>query len=155
MTIPSQSSAAACAFTDEEAITIITEFEKGCGCIERCYEQFSVSEVKDLRLNMMELSKTEHDILQHENYRLLIRDPLTVSHACSSKAAKKKRLTTDYAFDHRSVCQKAFCFLHCSGEFTLRILRKHLIEIGPVPREHGSKGHKAYNAYPLQLLKML
>ena len=44
---------------------------------------------------------------------------------------KKQRLTATYAFDHRIVCQKAFCFLHGIGEFTLRALRKHIVDAGP------------------------
>ena len=35
---------------------------------------------------------------------------------------------------------------------TLRDLRKHTIEAVPVPREHGSKGHKTNNAYPIEVV---
>ena len=33
------------------------EFESGCGCQDNCYEQFSVEEIIDIRLNMKELDK--------------------------------------------------------------------------------------------------
>ena len=134
---------------DEE---VVCEFEKGCGCHEKCYEQFNVSEVSEYRLNMKELTKTERDMFLLGKLQLLIRDPSTVHHARSSKAVKKQRLTAAYAFDHRIVCHKAFCFLHSIGEFTLRALRKHIIEVGPIPREHGLKGRKAYNAYPFEVV---
>ena len=134
---------------DEE---VVHEFEKGCGCRENCYEQFDVSEVSEYRLSMKELTKSERDMFLLGKLQLLIRDPGTVHHARSSKAMKKKRLTAEYAFDHRRICQKAFCFLHNIGEFTLRVLRKHITEVGPVPREHASKGRKAYNAYPFEVV---
>lgn len=150
MSVPSGSSAAAesGSFGEEEA-QIASEFEKGCGCGDACYEQFTISEVNDFRLNMMELGKSERDMFVIGKLHLLIRNP---THARSSKAAKKQRLTTTYAFDHRTVCQGAFCFLHCLGNFTLHALRKHIMEFGPVPREHGSKGRKAYNAYPFEVV---
>lgn len=43
-----------------------------------------------------------------EKLQVLIRDPGTVVYARSSA----------YAFDHRLVCQKAFCLLYGIGEFT-------------------------------------
>ncbi len=136
---------------DEEEIT--REFEEGCGCAEKCYEKFSVSEIMEFRLSMMELSKSDRDMFLMGRLQVLIRDPCTVSHARSSKAVKKQRLTTAYAFDSRNICQKAFCFIHDIKEFTLRALRKHIIEVGPVPRIHGSMGRKAYNAYPFEVVE--
>ena len=38
-------------------------------------------------------------------------------------------------------------------EFTLRALKKHIVDSGPIPREHGLKGRKAYNAYPYEVVK--
>jgi len=101
---------------------------------------------------MRELTKIERDMFLIGKLHLLIRDPLAISHARSFKAVKKQRLTVAYAFDHRRICQKAFCFLHDIGEFALHALRKHVNEAGPVPREHGSKGRKAYNAYPFEVV---
>lgn len=92
----------------------------------------------------------EHDMFLLGKLQLLIQNPSTVSYTRSSKATKKQRLTAAYAFDHRLVCQKAFFFLHGIGEFTLRALRKHILEVGPTPREHGSKGRKVHNAYPFE-----
>ena len=108
---------------DEEEIKITSEFENRCGCSEGCYEQFSITEIREFRLSMMELTKIEWDMFLMGKLHLIIRDPGTVSHARSSRAAKKQWLTTSHAFDHRIFCQKAFCYLHDIGEFTLRALR--------------------------------
>ena len=84
--------------------------------------------------------------------QLLARDPGTVVHARSSKSSKKQRLTVQYAFDHRTVCQNAFCYIHDIRLFTLRALKKHIIEVGPCTRQHGSKGRQAHNAYPFEVV---
>ena len=137
---------------DEETAEVTREFQKGCGCHEACYEQFNVKEVYDFRLSIMELDKHERDLFLMGKLQVLITDPSTVTHAGSTQAAKKQRRRAVYAFDHRVVCQHTFCFLHNIGEFTLRALRKHIVEAGPYPREHGSKGKKAYNAYPFEVV---
>ena len=60
---------------------VASEFEKGCGCSERCYEQFDVSEVEEYRLSIKELTKTERDMFLMGKLQILIRDPGTVVHA--------------------------------------------------------------------------
>jgi hypothetical protein len=50
------------------------------------------------------------------------------------------------------VCQHSFCFIHDIGNFTLRALRNHVSLTGPCPREHGSKGRKAHNAYSFDVI---
>ena len=85
--------------------------------------------------------------------QILINDPSTVHHARSSQSLRKKqRLRVKYAYDHRMVCQHAFCYIHDIGEFVLRSLEKHVLESGPCPREHGSKGRKAPNTYPFEVV---
>ena len=133
---------------DEETIIVTDELQKGCGCSEMCYQQFNMSEVRDFWLSIKELDKHERDLFLMGKLHVLITDLNIVTHAHSSKSAKKRRIRAVYAFDHRIVCQHAFCFLHNIGDFTLCALRKHITEAGPYPREHGSKGRKAYNAYP-------
>ena len=101
---------------------------------------------------MRELSKNERDFFLMGKLQVGIRDTTTVSHARSEKKAKKQRLSCQYSFDHRVICQNAFCYIHDIGNYTLRALRKHISECGPVPRQHGNKGRKAYNAYPFEVV---
>ena len=124
----------------------------GCGCSEDCYQQFSPQEILDFKLSMRELSKGERDLFLMGKLQVCIRDSATVTHARSRTATKKQRVSCQYAFDHRLVCQNAFCYIHEIGNFTLRALRKHIGESGPVPRQHGNKGRKAYNAYPFDVI---
>ena len=44
---------------DDEAAIIAREFESGCGCKERCYEQFGVDEICEFRPSLKELDKHE------------------------------------------------------------------------------------------------
>ena len=139
---------------DDEVAVIASEFESGCGCKEQCYKQFGVEEICEFRLSLKELDKHERDLFLMGKLQTLIKDPSTVTHARSSKAVlKKQRLRVMYAFDHRIVCQHAFCFIHDIGDFTLRSLKKHISEAGPCPREHGSKGRKPHNAYPFDVIQ--
>ena len=66
---------------------LASEFEKGCGCSERCYEQFDVSEVEEYRLSIKELTKTERDMFLMGKLQILIRDPGTAVHAQGCKEA--------------------------------------------------------------------
>ena len=139
---------------DEEVAIIASEFENGCGCKEQCYQQFGVDEIYEFRLSLKELDKHDRDLFLMGKLQTSMKDPSTVSHARSSKAvSKKQRLKVIYAFDHRIVCQHAFCFIHDIGDFTLHSLKKHISEAGPCPRDHGSKGRKPHNAYPFDIIQ--
>ena len=137
---------------EDEIDEIAAEIEKGCGCSEDCFRQFTLQEILDFKLSMRELSKGERDLFLMGKLHVSIRDPTTVAHARSKKAVKKQRMSCQYAFDHRLVCQNTFCYIHEIGNFTLRALRKHVSENGPVPQQHGSKGRKAYNSYPFDIV---
>ena len=50
------------------------------------------------------------------------------------------------------MCQNVFCFFYDIGLYTLCSLRKHIDEVGPCTRQHGSKGQKAHNAYLLEVI---
>ena len=78
---------------DEEAAAVQGEFESGCGCQDNCYEQFSVEEIIDIRLNMKELDKRERDLFLMGKLQILINDPSTVHHARSSQSVSKKTAT--------------------------------------------------------------
>ena len=64
---------------------------------------------------------------------------------CSRPTPKRARLT--YAFDSREVCEGAFCFIHGVGDFSVRALKKHLLDHGIAPHVHGNKGKKPTHAH--------
>ena len=60
---------------------------------------------------------------------------------------QRKRVTYHYAYDDRTVCKSAFCFLHHIGSKVLKNLQQHLKENGAVPREHGNSRRLPPNAF--------
>ena len=102
---------------EDEIDDIAAEIEKGCGGSEDCFRQFTTQEILDFKLGMRKLSKGERDLFLMGKLDVSIRDPTTVTNACSKKAVKKQRM---HAFDHRLVCQNAFGYIHEIGNFTLR-----------------------------------
>jgi hypothetical protein len=47
---------------DGELAEVRSKFENKCGCNDSCYDQFTVSEVKDYRLSMRELEKHKRNL---------------------------------------------------------------------------------------------
>ena len=122
--------------------------QRGCGCSFNCYEQFSLENVIHIRLQMQELEKPLRDFYLLGKLQVLGKGTdASVSHARQTLSTKRRRVTYQYAYDHRIVCKGAFCFLHCIGEKILKNLRKHLVDNGVTPREHGNKGRLPPNAF--------
>lgn len=76
----------------------------------------------------------------------------SIQHARKVKLGKRKRITCDYAFDHRHVCRNGFLFLHDLGTKQLKNIQKHLYENGPVPREHGLTSHSPATTYLYEVI---
>lgn len=74
----------------------------------------------------------------------------SVTHARSTKAAKRQRRSCEYALDHRNV-RKRKPFVS-STMFTLSSLRMNIVDNGPVPRQQSTKGRTAHNAYPFKVV---
>ena len=83
------------------------ELQKGCGCSKDCYSQFTEDELYDIQLTMHEISKQEKDMLLLGKLQVLI-CPGEVKHARKVSKAKRQRITYQYAYDHRSVCERFF-----------------------------------------------
>ena len=132
---------------DMEKQAVIHQFQKGCGCMDNCYQQFSIDEVFRIRLQMLELEKCERDIFVLGKLQVMARNMDSVSHARKVTAAKRQRVTYNYSYDSWHVCKAAFCFIHNIGEKVLKNLQKHLQEYGVIPREHGNMGRLPHNTF--------
>ena len=140
---------------DNEAAVIASEFENGCGCKEECYRQFTVDEICEFRLSMKELDKHERDLFLMGKLQTLLKDPSTVTHARSAKpvATKKQRCRVAYAFDHRIICQHAYCFIHDIGNYAL--LSSTYLKLDPAPPNMAPKVEKLTMHIPLTSCRML
>lgn len=93
----------------------------------------------------------ERDLILLGKLQVLTRASDTIQHARKQKPGKRQRVTCDYKFDHRHVCRDGFLFLHDICTKHLKNLRKHLLDNGPVPRQHGLVGHTPQNTYPYEV----
>ena len=139
---------------DVEKQSIEDHLKMGCGCTGDCYDQFSFDELYSIRLQMNELEKSEKDMLVLGKLQILSRGD-DIKHARTVTSAKRQRITFRYAYDHRSVCKDAFCFLHSIGEKVLKNLQKHLKDHGITSRIHGNKGRLPPNAFSFETVKAL
>ena len=130
------------------------KLRQGCGCSFECYNQFSDDEVFHVRLQMQELEKPLRDFYLLGKLQVLGKGgDVPISHSRQASSSKRQRVTYQYAYDHRTICKAAFCFLHCIGEKVLKNLQKHLKDNGIVPREHGNRGHLPSNAFSFETVR--
>ena len=132
---------------DDEKKLVHAEVEKGCGCAESCYKHFEEDEIYSVRLSMMELEKVEKDMLVLGKLQVMAHLKDVIHHARKITNVQRRRVTYQYAYDNRTVCKSAFCFLHHIGTKMLRNLQQHLRENGAVPRENGNRRHLPPNAF--------
>ena len=62
LSLPEGPGASTVSHPDDEIGEISAETEKGCGCSEDCFQQFSQQEILDFKLSKRELSKGERDL---------------------------------------------------------------------------------------------
>jgi hypothetical protein len=100
---------------------------------------------------MQELEKTPKDFYLLGKLQVLGKgSDASISNARSTTSGKRQRITYQYAYDHRVVCEEGFLYLHCIGERVLKNLQKPLKENGITQREHGNKGRLPPNAFSFE-----
>ena len=140
---------------DDERKLVRSELEKGCGCPQACYNQFTEDELYSIRLSMLELQKVEKDMLLLGKLQLLANATDVIHHSRQEVNVQRKRVTYRYAFDGRSVCKSAFCFLHHISGKVHKNLQHHLKENGAIPREHGNRGRLPPNAFSFSTINRI
>ena len=138
--------------SDPMFIDISRKLSAGCSCSENCFSQFTASEVFSFHLSLCEMNKIEKEMLILGKLHVFSRTIDSTEHARQVKLGKRKRVTCDYAFDHRHVCKSGFLLLHSIGTKQLKNLQKHLRENGPVPREHGLTSRVPVTTYPYEVV---
>lgn len=120
----------------------------GCECQESCFDGLNADNVYKHRLNIAELTKTEHDMYL-----------MGVTMACLAKRNKtslqKKRIRqrASYVFQGKRVCLDAFLYLENVTRYHLKRIRNHVMTHGVVPRVHGNMGKKPHNTFSLDMYK--
>ena len=97
---------------DDKRKLVRSELEKGYGCSQACYNQFTEEELYSIRLNMFELQKVEKDILLLGKLQVLANATDVIHHSRQEVNVQRRRVTYHYAFDGRPMCKSVFWFLH-------------------------------------------
>lgn len=136
---------------DEDSIEAVSKrLSEGCGCQMDCFQGIDPDHILKHRLNIAELSKTEHDM-----YLMGLLMSTMSTNTKTSRKTERKRLRTGYMSRGRSVCLEAFLYMENVTIYHIKCLKKHLSENGVTPRSHGNVGKKPHNAYPLETYKSL
>ena len=120
-------------------------------CEANCLSVFSVDEVYQFQLNLLEMSKEQKSTCLLGKLHVLSNVGEQTSHA-RQRGSKRQRVTYKYAFDHRSLCKNAFLFIHDIGEKQLKSMLRHLKENGLVPIVHGNVGKTPATVYPFEVV---
>ena len=104
---------------------------------------------------MMELEKIEQDMLVLEKLQVMACSKDAIHNAWKTTNVKRTHSTYHYAYDDRTVCKSAFCFLHHIGTKALRNLQQHLKENGAVPREHGNCRRLPPNVFSFSIVNRI
>lgn len=130
---------------EENAKQVQERIEKGCECQdENCFQGLSAEFVYRHRLNIAELTKSEHDMYLMGVTMAVVTNPEeTIRHK------ERRRLRAQYAFQGRRVCLDAFLYLENCSHYQLKRIRKHVMTHGVTPRVHGNHGKRPHNTLPL------
>jgi len=136
-------------YEDENLKEVAVRLKKGCECSENCMKEFEPNIVLKHRLNIEELTKTEHDLYM-----------MGVTMACVGQTEKtahkkeRKKLRARYRFMGREVCQNAFLYLENTTLHQIKSIRKHMMDHGVSPRVHGNHKRTPINVLPLDTYQL-
>ena len=131
------------AHDDKEEKSVDDFLAGGCGSLlgpkkSPCSKLFSRSEISATRMNCLELSNTELDMMVLAN--------LDAHRHSGDGNTGNSRASIDYYFHGRRVCKVMYLFLHAIGPKKYKNLVTHFGEHGLVPRRHGNTRRLAANA---------
>ncbi|VVD02209.1 unnamed protein product [Leptidea sinapis] len=121
---------------------------RGCECKDNCYRGLNPEAVYRHRLNIAELTKSEHDM-----YLMGITMASLANPAETSRHKVRRRLRACYVYQGRKVCLEAFLYLENVTHYQLKRIRQHVMTHGVAPRIHGNVGKKPYNTFTLDIYK--
>lgn len=130
---------------EQGMIEVKARLNQGCDCNISCYRGLKTEAVYKHRLNIAELSKSEHDMYLMGVTMASICDPTE-----TSRHKERRRLRASYVYQGRKVCLDAFLYLENVTHYQLKRIRKHVMTHGVIPRVHGNIGKKPYNSFNLE-----
>lgn len=111
----------------------------GCSCKLKCYTLFPVNELNQQKLNCVELTTKELDLVLTSKLQALTLNG-NMTGACKRPTKERQRAYTTYMHNGKPVCKSFFMNIHNVGKDRMGALLKHLTENGLVPRVKKSGG---------------
>jgi len=131
-------------YSDENLREVALKMKNGCDCPENCFKTFNVEMVNKHRLNIQDLTKTEHDMYIMGTTMACMGCPTERN---DGKERKKQR--AKYRFWGKEVCAIAFVYLENTTFYQIKSVRKHMMDHGVSPRSHGNLGKIPHNTLSL------
>ena len=146
---------------DEIEENKIEEFRDcGCSCSfgpsgTPCCQLFSSAHYAEMREWSIQLTRKERDLVMKSLIVTLTSKGDTTKHASDHrhKSQARKQEYTTYMHLGMKVCQTTFLFLHSTGRFVFKSLKKSSREIGMQERVHGNSRKAPHNAFTFDNIK--
>lgn len=133
---------------ENSASEVQIRLNQGCDCSENCFEGLDCEEVFRHRLNIADLTKTEHEFyLMGVTMSSIFKTKETLH----NKDRKRQRL--NYVYMGNRICLLAFLYLENVTPYLLKKIRSHVLKNGVVSTVHGNKHKKPHNALSLDCYK--
>lgn len=133
---------------ENSAAEVQIRLNQGCDCSENCFEELDCEEVFRHRLNIADLTKTEHEFyLMGVTMSSIFKTKETLQ----NKDRKRQRL--NYVYMGNRICLLAFLYLENVTPYLLKKIRSHVLKNGVVSTVHGNKHKKPHNALSLDCYK--
>ena len=130
---------------------------KGCGCKKwngkACSEQFSIDYVKQLRVNIRELTTSELDLVIMGQLMANSNTSDTTSIDQRHKSTERKKPYTCHLHQSKVICQVMFMFFHGIGTKRLKNIVHSVKVHGITPRTHGNKKRLPKNALSMKSME--
>ena len=132
----------------QEKDSVVTFMEAGCHCKlwngKDCFLQVSPSEVEEVRLSCLALSKSELDMVVMGQI-IANFNSSAITEASKNLPLARKKKYTKYFHQGKAVCPAMFRFLHSIGKTRLKILVCNFKDDGLSLRTHGNTKKLPHN----------
>lgn len=130
---------------EENSSQVEERFKQGCECYDdQCFKNLNSEGVFKHRLNIAELTKSEHDMYLMGLIRSCLSNPYE-----TTRHTERQRQRVQYVYQGRKVCLEAFLYLENCTHYQVKRIRKHLSIHGVTPRVHGNCGKVPHNTFSL------
>ena len=142
----------------QEKDSVVTFMEAGCHCKlwngKGCSLQYSPSEVEEVRLICLALSKSELDMVVMGQI-MANSNSSAITEASKHLPLARKKKYTKYFHQGKAVCPAMFHFLHSIGETKLKNLVGNFKDDGLSPRTHGNTKKLPHNTLSISSVEFV